>query len=36
MGDPFRPVKNWPVIFGQLHFASYFMEIRLDLEGLKI
>ena len=36
MGDPFRPVQNWPVIFGQLNLASCFIEIRLDLEGLKI
>ena len=33
-GDPFWPVKNWPVKFGQLNLAIYFMQITLDPQNL--
>ena len=29
-------VKNGPVIFGQLNLVDYLIEIRLDLQGLKL
>ena len=33
---PFGQLKIGQLIFGKLNLVSYFMQIRLDLEGLNI